>query len=319
MSKYPNARDIREILVPEVVRTTGIELGVVRAAADAELFAIAAYANSGGTVLTASGHVQAPIGSRFADWMIGDEDDPMAIVASVGDDEPLSAVIEHLPFDVPLPRFLPVFEFELDELAVQLAAARDPGLDLSMFAHALDAWRATSNEFSFRAAVGLEDLSDVVIRRLWETSERAFEDWQMDNLDMLPELRPEVVRRQWRTPDGTIADVLCRIIESEVDGFHPRDLIVIENKAFEATTGAVEQLAGYVDHARRQYETDDVRVHGMLVALSIGDAVETAAEDAGFITLTWGEIGYLDHLWSPVGDTHAIRDFLESQPLPERV
>jgi hypothetical protein len=90
-SKYPNARDIREILVPEVARQTGLDTGVVQAAADAELYAIAAYSNSGGTVVWTTGRVSAPIVSGFAKWLWGDD---LAVLDLLPDGEPLEAVME---------------------------------------------------------------------------------------------------------------------------------------------------------------------------------------------------------------------------------
>ena len=55
-------------------------------------------------------------------------------------------------------------------------------------------------------------------------------------------------------------------------------MVVVENKAFEALPGAIDQLAGYVEHARREYQSDEVCVHGVLVALTVGDETEAAAD-----------------------------------------
>jgi hypothetical protein len=89
------------------------------------------------------------------------------------------------------------------------------------------------------------------------------------------------------------------------------EIVIVENKATEATPADVEQLLGYVAHARAVGLGAGRRVHGLLAAPSIGHRANSAAASGEVTTVTWGELGYLDHLWGAEMATAPIRSVLE--------
>jgi hypothetical protein len=171
---------------------------------------------------------------------------------------------------------------------------------------AVTAWWELASESAFDGM-----LDDAVIRRSWNRNERQFEDWLELHPDVVPGLDLEFVARQWRTPAGTVADLVFKVAASSSLDHQVGEIVIVENKATEATPADVEQLLGYVAYARAVGLGAGSRVHGLLAAPSIGHRANAAAASGEVTTVTWGELGYLDHLWGAEMATAPIRSVLE--------
>jgi hypothetical protein len=196
-----------------------------------------------------------------------------------------------------------MFDWELIVVTEGLARCHCPDITGEAVDRILEVWTDLCTDLAERA-----DGTDVVVRRSWDVLERDFEDWLESNLDTLFGEPLELVKRQWRTPSGKIADLVARVVNPSTSSpFEHGTHIVIENKAGEATNDAVRQVYGYAVEADAVF---DGGVLPVLAAAGIGDRAEVEAGELGVVTRTWGEVGYLDHLWCPEGSDTPVADFL---------
>ncbi len=136
--------------------------------------------------------------------------------------------------------------------------------------------------------------------------ESVFEDWLEADLTPLHDLGHPVRlvtpsdgrgrARQWRTPDRTRLDLLCRYQE-DTQTARRGDWLVIENKTVPAWPGAAEQLAGYVHQVRAHLAAPGEAVFGLLLADGCPADAWEALDEHGLEYLSLSELGYRDHLY----------------------
>lgn len=306
-SRFPDAADIRQVVTAEqVAAAAGTPVDVARAVVDAHLFAIDAVAASGVVGVTICG-VLGPPDSAVRRRVDRDLDELLALL---DDDTRLADVVDRTkPSGEQSPRHQPIFEDELVELTSALAAARRPEIAPGETLTVLDAWWGLCEVAIADGAIN----HDVVVRSSWDALERDLEDWLEAHLDALFGVPLELVQRQWCTPHGGIADLVARVPEGHADLLTGVELIVVENKAGDATAAAVDQVLGYATAAEEALGGPAV---AMVAATGFGDGAEKAADDHDVITRTWGDLGFLDRLWDPDGAAEPIRAFLDAIRYP---
>ena len=296
---------LHDVISPAAVATSaGVAVAAASVVVDAYRFAVSAIAVSGASILMPSGVVYGPSDSgqrRFIDKNLERLLEAWTDDLTFGDHVDTYANGAFAPANLTA-----LIDGELDEIVVQLATVKSPDSQPDELWRALDVWHELLDNLVDAPPAD----RDVVWGSVWSELERDFEQWLVDDLAGIDfyGLHLELVKRQWRAPDGTIADMLCRIVGDERDGSLVGDLLVIENKAVEANVAAVEQLGRYVTLVEAAHP--GVGVQGILAAPGIGDAARQALKGAGFAGFRWGELGYLDHLWHP-SPHHTIRNALE--------
>lgn len=132
-----------------------------------------------------------------------------------------------------------------------------------------------------------------------------FETWLEKNLDRLAPLGFPVAaldspaRRQWRTPDGKRADLIC-IYTQTVDDSRPGDLLVIENKVVPAHYAVIEQIRGYMRAAESTLADPGQRVEGLILATGQTERFRVALDqeqDDLIHYASLADIGYFDDLF----------------------
>ena len=141
------------------------------------------------------------------------------------------------------------------------------------------------------------------MRRSWYRLEHKFEIWLSTHLDRIGFVGLELLSRQWRTPAGGIADLVCLVNSSFTDDISVGDVVVIENKATVVVPSDVDQVLRYMPGAEALATREDAEVHGLVAGPSIAGPTWGYAHDRAVDTITWGEVGYFDYLW--IGDDSA--------------
>ena len=308
-SRYPNARDIRELVTPEkVARRAGVSVLAARAVVDASIFGARAVAASGAVVLLDDGRVLGPSDSWTRAHV---KDRATHYLELVGDHSELAPLVaSSMPAGTLIPRLDPVYEFELVNLFAGMARSRGVSISDDEADSVLFSWYDLIDEHS-PSWLG----QDVVVRRSWSTLESEFEDWLVENLDST-ELSLELVQRQFRLPSGRRTDLLCRLTSPGPNDVETGDLVVIENKAGEANGEAVAQLQRYVAELSGQEIANGVNVLGIVAAAPIGEQADDLACDLGFACVTWGELGFLDFVWAPESELRPIAEFIQGFNAP---
>jgi hypothetical protein len=301
-SQFPDAFDVREVVpADEVARIAGVAVETAKVVVDAHLFGCEAVAASGSTVVLFTGGVIGPSDSAVRRFVDADLE---RLCELLGDDQSLADVVTaSMPPAGQSPRYGPMFDSELLSLTESLARCYLPDISAETVDATINAWTDLCLDLPDR-----DDGRDIVVRRSWDVLERDFEKWLEVNLNTVFGERLELIKRQWRTPSGKVADLMARFVElSDGSPFEAGMHVVIENKAGEATVKAVHQVHGYAVEAD---EVLGVGVLPVLAATDIGDRAEVEADELGVVTRTWGELGFLDHLWCPHGSLTPIADFL---------
>jgi hypothetical protein len=288
----------------DVAGSAGVDVATASVLVDAYRFAVTAIAVTGATVVSPTDAVYGPSDSgerRYVQKNLGPLLEAWNDDLSFGDHVDTYAKGAFAPANLTA-----LIHSDLDELVLQLAKVRSPDSKPEELQRTLAVWHELVDDLIDAPPADM----DVMWGSVWKELERDFEQWLVDNLAGIDfyGLHLELVKRQWRAPDVTIADMLCRIVSDDEDEELVGDLVVIENKAVEANVAAVEQLLRYVDHVAAAHP--GVGVHGILAAPGIGDAAREALKKYGLAGFRWGELGYLDHLWHP-SPHHTIRNALD--------
>jgi hypothetical protein len=297
--------DIADIVTPaEVADRAATSVEVAAVVIEAHRYGVTSIAAGGAPVLFTSGDV------------FGPRDHPATVAlrndvtgAMVGDAErTLAESMLDSGVRWPSARFHPVAEWELADMSAALTAARRPDITREITDDVLQAWWDGIDALSDRM---IDDCVEITVlwRASWKVLERAFEDWLEAHLHaLIAGTDLELVSRQWRTRGRTVADLLCRVTADFEGDLRAGDLVVVENKAVEATLAHLDQLMGYVEHARADADT----VVGVLAAPSTTEVVANRGLDLGCLVRTWAELGFLDHHWSPGAASTPIADALAS-------
>lgn len=301
--------DIAEIVTPaEVADRAGTPVDVAATVIEAHRYAVTSIAAGGAPVVFTSSDVFGPRDHPAVIALRSDRTLVGAGTASGRTDRTFAESLLDAGVRWPSARFHPVAEWELVDVGAELAAMRDPSITDDLAADVLLAWWDGIDDLSDRM---VDDHLEITVlwRSSWKVLERAFEDWLETHLHTLVTGTDlELVRRQWRTRGRTVADLLCRVAADFAGDLRAGDLVVVENKAVEATLDHLDQLMGYVDHARADADT----VVGVLAAPSTTEVVANRGLDLGCIVRTWAELGFLDHHWCPGSSRTPIADALVS-------
>lgn len=297
--------DIADIVTAaEVADRAGTSVDVATIVVEAHRYGVTSIAAGGAPVLFTSGDVFGPRDHPATIALRHDESGSLT-----GDaDRTLAEAMRDAGVRWPSARFHPVAEWELIDVSIALAAARRPDITPTIADDVLQAWWDGIDALSHRM---IDDNVEIVVlwRASWKVLERAFEDWLEAHLHtLIAGTDLELVSRQWRTRGRTVADLLCRVTADFEGDLRAGDLVVVENKAVEATLAHLEQLLGYVAHARAHADT----VVGVLAAPSTTEVVANRGLDLGCLVRTWAELGFLDHHWAPDSTATPIADALVS-------
>lgn len=153
--------------------------------------------------------------------------------------------------------------------------------------------------------------SDRGTRYEWRCSrpsaEVDFETWLVANLDRLErfgyplELLDQPYGRQWRTPSGTRADLICRY-RRPIEDRRIGDLVVIENKVLPAWPEVIAQIHGYIDAVTSELAAPTEVVDGLVIAagttrLFLEALDELATPDPSVDYISVASLGYYDDLF----------------------
>lgn len=304
---HPSGREVRQVIAAGwVAERAQVPAQIARAIVDAHLFGVVALAASGVPIQIADSFWSAhdcPFTHELSKLFVSEAWD--GFDQHAGDLHSFARTI--FPPEVPEPRYAPIFERQLGILDGQLAVHLVGAIDQKVVDRVISEWIALVAD-----AIVQGRLNNAVLKRSWERDEAGFESWMVEERPRLLGAEWELVKRQWRAPDGTRADLICRAITmSDECDVEAGDIIVLENKALEVTSSDIDQVRRYVQHiAQSDLVGDGQGVHAVVAGSGVGYRADLRADDEHVDAVTWAELGYSDYIWQGHNRTSPIRDFL---------